>query len=169
MMPGFIIHIAVAQENLKKHNLDYSRDFIKGSVLPDFTTDKSKTHYGKSPAYTNLKKFLLNNDIETDLNKGKFLHLITDYLFYNYYVENFSKKYIYDDYDKTNRYIIDKYNVKIIDEIVGKIFYLEGEPKILNFALIDKIITEISNLDILKVAEEVLNDNQYWNYYRNEI
>lgn len=168
-MPGFIIHIAVAQENLKKHNLDYNKDFIIGSVLPDFTTDKSKTHYGKSPAYTNLKAFLLNNDIETDLNKGKFLHLITDYLFYNYYVENISKKYIYDDYDKTNKYIIDKYNVKIIDEIVGKIFYLKGEPKILNFVLIDKIITEISNLDIFKVAEEVLNDNQYWNYYRNEI
>ena len=60
-MPGFVIHIAIGEEYLRKHNLNYSKEFIKGTVAPDFTDDKSKTHYGKSPRYTNLKKFLENN------------------------------------------------------------------------------------------------------------
>ena len=47
-MPGYVVHIAIAQEYLKKHNMKYSKDFIMGSVAPDFTSDKSKTHYGKS-------------------------------------------------------------------------------------------------------------------------
>ena len=84
-MPGFVIHLAIGQEYLRKQNKNYSEEFQKGIVAPDFIDDKSKTHYGKSPRYTNLEKFLDNNKIDTDFNKGFFLHLITDYLFYNYY------------------------------------------------------------------------------------
>ena len=108
-MPGFVIHIAIGQEYLRKHNLNYSKEFIKGIVAPDFTSDKSKTHYGKSPRYTNLKKFLDNNKIDTDYNKGFFLHLITDYLFYNYYVTKIGKDGLYNDYDLTNKDIIQKF------------------------------------------------------------
>ena len=54
-MPSYVIHLATAQEYLRKHNREFSQEFMNGSIEPDFTTDKSKTHYGKSPAYTNLK------------------------------------------------------------------------------------------------------------------
>ena len=60
-MPGYAVHLAIAQEYLRKHNKEKSQDFILGSIEPDFTNDKSKTHYGESPAYTNLKKYLKNN------------------------------------------------------------------------------------------------------------
>lgn len=53
-MPGYVIHIATAQEYLKKHRKEYSIDFINGTIAPDLTNDKQKTHYGKSPAYTSL-------------------------------------------------------------------------------------------------------------------
>ncbi len=43
-MPGFVIHIAIGQEYLRKHNKNYSKEFIKGTVEPDFTEDKTKTH-----------------------------------------------------------------------------------------------------------------------------
>ena len=56
-MPGFVIHLAIGQEYLRKQNKNYSEEFQKGIVAPDFIDDKSKTHYGKSPRYTNLKKF----------------------------------------------------------------------------------------------------------------
>ena len=108
-MAGYVIHIAVAQEYLKKHREKYNRDFILGAVIPDLTKDKSKTHYGKSPAYTNLKNFLLSNNLDSELNKGKFIHLITDYLFYNYYLDNFTKAELHNDYDLSNRKIIEKY------------------------------------------------------------
>ena len=48
-MPGYIIHIATAQEYLRKHKKEFSEEFIEGTIAPDFTNDKSKTHYGKSP------------------------------------------------------------------------------------------------------------------------
>ena len=58
-MPGFVMHIAIGQEYAKKHkNIENYDEFIRGNILPDLTKEKFKTHYGKSPAYTNLKKFL---------------------------------------------------------------------------------------------------------------
>ena len=65
---------------------------IQGTISPDLTKDKSKTHYGKSPAYTNLKEFITNNNIDTDYKLDIFLHLITDYLFYNKYLEKIKKE-----------------------------------------------------------------------------
>ena len=166
-MAGYVIHIAIAQEYLRKNNKKYNKDIVRGSILPDLTTDKSKTHYGKSPAYTNLKKFLLANEISSELNKGIFLHLITDYLFYNKYLNVFSKQYIYDDYDISNKVLIDKYNVKLFDEIKNAIFFKEGEMKVLNFELIYKLIDEISNLNLNLVKKEVLKDCKKWNFYKN--
>ena len=47
-MPGYVIHIAVAQEYQKKHHCKCSIEFIKGTVAPDFTDDNFeeilKTH-----------------------------------------------------------------------------------------------------------------------------
>ena len=166
-MAGYVIHLAIAQEYLKKNNIDYNIDFIRGAIQPDLTNDKTKTHYGKSPAYTNLKEFLLNNNLCTNLNKGIFLHLITDYLFYNYYLEFFSKEYIYDDYDISNKSIIDKYNVKILEEVKNNIFFKEGKMKILTFPLIYKIIDEISNINLEQTKKEILENNKKWNYYKN--
>ena len=166
-MAGYVIHIAVAEGYLKKHREKYSRDFILGAVMPDLAKDKSKTHYGKSPAYTNLKKFILSNNLDSDLNKGKFIHLITDYLFYNHYLDKFTKEELHNDYDLSNRKIIEKYNVKLLDEIKDNVFYKEGEMKILSFPLIFKVIDEISSLNLEDVKKEVLEDNTKWNYYKN--
>lgn len=165
-MAGYVIHIAIAQEYLRKNNKEYNRDFIKGAILPDLTNDKSKTHYGKSPSYTNLKRFLLENEIKSDIDKGIFIHLITDYLFYNYYIENFSKQYIYDDYDISNKTLIYKYNVKLIDEIKENVHFKVGKMKVLNFSLIYKLIDEISSLNLEQVQKEALNNSPKWNYYK---
>lgn len=47
IMPGYVIHVAVAQEYLKKHKNvkeDYD-EFINGTIYPDSVSDKSLTHY----------------------------------------------------------------------------------------------------------------------------
>lgn len=164
-MPGFVIHIAIGQEYLKKHNLNYSKEFIEGTVAPDFTNDKTKTHYGRSPRYTNLKKFLDNNKIDNNYNKGFFLHLITDYLFYNYYITNIGKEGLYNDYDLTNKEIINKYNVILLDNVKDKVFFKDGKPKILTLELAYKIIDEISSIDMEKIETEVINNFKKWNTY----
>ena len=119
-MAGYVIHIAIAQEYLKLHKENNNEEFIKGTIFPDETKNKQKTHYGKSPAYTDLKKFLLQNEIKTSFQRGHFLHLITDYLFYNYYLNEFTRELLHSDYDKTNKDLIEKYDVKLPEQVKQK-------------------------------------------------
>lgn len=169
-MPGFVMHIAIGQEYAKKHkNIENYDEFIRGNILPDLTKEKSKTHYGKSPAYTNLKNFLQNNKINTSLNQGIFLHLIADYLFYNHYIDRITKEVLHNDYDLINKALIERYNVVLLEEIKKNVFFKDGNPQILTLDLAEKVINEVSSLDIYEVQKEVLAENKKWNTYKNLI
>lgn len=166
-MPGYVIHIAIANEYIKKHKKrENVKEFIDGVIAPDLTNVKSETHYGKSPAYTGLKGFLENNKVDDSYNRGCFLHLITDYLFYNHYLEYYDKKEMYHDYDVLNKPLIEKYNVILPDNIKDKVFFIQDETKILSFELATKIINEISSMDIDEIAKDVINNNEKWNKYK---
>lgn len=167
-MPGYVIHVAIAQEYLRKHkNNENIQEFIEGTVKPDLIKPKSVSHYGKSPAYTNLKNYLDNNTIETSFQKGFFLHLIADYLFYNHYLDKYVREDIYNDYDILNGELIKKYNVRLPDIVKDYAFFKDGETKILNMELVCKVIDEISDLNIEDVEDEVLKDNEKWTQYKN--
>ena len=142
-MPGFVIHLAVANEYIRKHQneIKQKEDFLKGVIAPDFTTDKSKTHYAKDSINTNLKLYLESNIVNTDYEKGFFLHLITDCIFYQKYFKNLTTS-LYNDYDVLNKTIIEKYNVKVLKEI---------EP----YA---KYKQEVSNLKLEEVKLKVENN-----------
>ena len=155
-MAGYVIHLAIAEEYLKKHKdvkEDYE-EFIKGVIYPDSVTDKSLTHYGIKSSKVILKDFLQDNEINNSYMRGYFLHLITDYLFYNKYLEKFSKD-IYNDYDILNKRLIEKYNVVLPENIQNNVFYKEGETKILTMELAIKIIDEISDLNLNAVEKEI--------------
>ena len=164
-MPGYVIHLAVAEQYLKKHKEtkeDYN-EFIEGVIFPDNVEDKSKTHYGVGSANSNLYKFLQDKNIETSFNRGHFLHLLTDYIFYNRYIEAMSKEIIYNDYDLLNKELIEKYNVNVPDKIKSQVFHKEkGTLKILSRELVDKLIEDVSNLDIFNVAKETLEKPEKW-------
>lgn len=155
-MAGYVIHLAIAEEYLKKHKdvkEDYE-EFIKGVIYPDSVTDKSLTHYGIKSSKVILKNFLQDNEINNSYMRGYFLHLITDYLFYNKYLEKFSKD-IYNDYDILNKRLIEKYNVVLPVNIQNNVFYKDGETKILTMELAIKIIDEISDLNLNAVEKEI--------------
>ena len=155
-MAGYVIHLAIAEEYLRKHNdikEDYE-EFIKGVIYPDSVTDKSLTHYGIKSSKVILKDFLQDNEINNSYMRGYFLHLITDYLFYNKYLEKFSKD-IYNDYDILNKRLIEKYNVVLPENIQNNVFYEDGETKILIMELAIKIIDEISDLNLNAVEKEI--------------
>ena len=92
-MPSFVIHIAIANEYLKKHKNEIlnKQEFIKGAIAPDLneiftgiSENKSKTHYGKWGKFdtiTRIDLFLKDNnvDITKDFWKGYLLHLLSDY------------------------------------------------------------------------------------------
>lgn len=154
-MPGFTIHIAVAKEYIKKHNgeIQNEEEFIKGSIAPDMNEDmsnkcsnKSLSHYGKwgnGNSYTNFTLFLQDDkvNLKQDYWKGYFLHLLTDYYFYNEYFkiehENALKigDAFYNDYDCLNKLLINKYKIKINENIQKNIQkymnFLDGKPKYL--------------------------------------
>lgn len=116
-MPGYVIHLAVGEEYIRKHKKkEEYNEFIKGIIFPDSVRDKSETHYGESSSKTNLYDFLKDVKVDTSFNRGYFLHLLTDYLFYNRYIDTFSKD-MYNDYDILNKKLMGKYNVTLPKEV----------------------------------------------------
>lgn len=84
-MAGYVIHLAVAEEYLRNHKqTENYEEFIEGIIFPDSVKDKSETHYAVKSSKSNLDKFLKDKKIDNSFNRGYFLHLLTDYLFYNH-------------------------------------------------------------------------------------
>ncbi|MBR3720593.1 MAG: hypothetical protein IKN09_02500 [Clostridia bacterium] len=159
-MPGYVIHLATANEYIRKHKneIKNKEDFFKGCIAPDETDKENKkiTHYGNGSDQVELRKYLQSNNLESDYQKGYFLHLITDYIFYNKLLECISKK-IYNDYDILNDYLIKKYDVKLLDEIKDKVFYTDGQTEILSRELAEKIIDVASETSLEEIKNEIIS------------
>lgn len=165
-MPGYVIHLAVAKEYLNKNKENNEDEFIEGVIFPDSVKDKSLTHYGKGSSYSNLYEFLKDKDIDTSFNRGHFLHLLTDYLFYNRYIDTFSKD-IYNDYDLLNGKLIEKYDIQLPDKVKDNVFFIdEGELKILSMEIIDKLIYDISIMNIDEIAKDIFKEPEKWTKIR---
>ena len=162
-MAGYVIHLSVAEEYIRKHpkeNEGYN-EFIDGVIFPDSVKIKSETHYGPESSKANLYEFLKEHKLKTSFERGYFLHLLTDYLFYNRYIDRISTD-LYDDYDILNDTLVEKYKV-VLPEVAQKVVHSKkGKPKILSIELVDKLIKDISELDIDEVAEEVIKNPKKW-------
>ena len=115
-MPGYVIHLAVAEKNAKLSNVVNKEEFMRGVIAPDLLKSVGiDAHYGNS-SNPNLKMFLQKHDLKKDYNKGYFLHLVTDYLFYNKLLGKWAPQ-IYDDYNVLNPILIKKYNIQLPNEL----------------------------------------------------
>lgn len=167
-MPGFTIHIAVAKRYIErnKNEIKNEEEFINGIIAPDMNEnldgpapDKSKTHYGKwgyNEITTHIDEFLKDAmiDMKQDYWKGYFLHLLADHYFYNIYFKNEyeeavrnNDKFYYDFYC-LNKGLIEKYKIKIFDNIKEYMTIYDKEPKYLKESKVIDFIEEISNMDI---------------------
>ncbi len=166
-MPGYVIHLSVAEEYLKKHQntKENYNEFIEGVIFPDGVKDKSETHYGAKSSVSNLYEFLKENDIDNSFKKGYFLHLLTDYLFYNKYVDSMSND-MYNDYDILNAKLIEKYNVVLPEKIKNRVFFKEGNLVILSFELMEEMIEDISNMNLEDIASDVRDNPIKWTTFR---
>ena len=165
-MAGYVIHLAVAEEYLRnnKNNEDYNQ-FIEGVIFPDSVTDKSETHYGEKSSKSNLYNFLKDKKLDNSFNRGYFLHLLTDYLFYNHYIEKWSKD-MYNDYDILNKELINKYKVKLQTKIKNQVFFKEGKTVILTKEIAEKLIEDIAKMNIDDIAKEVMENPEKWTKMR---
>ena len=163
-MAGDVIHLAVGEEYLRMHPGDINdyNEFIEGIIYPDSVTDKSLTHYGPKSSQVNLKDFFDDRDIDDDFNKGYFIHLVTDYLFYNKFLSIFSKKYIYNDYDILNKKLEEEFNVKIPLKVKENVHYSSGTAKILNLNETIEFIKNTAKYDISDIKKAVLEGDKNW-------
>lgn len=160
-MAGYVIHLAVAEEYLRKTRVKENYDeFIKGIIAPDNVKDKSITHYGAKSSETHLDRFFEDRDLTTSFNRGYFLHLVTDYIFYNKIFDTYSKD-IYHDYDVLNRELIEKYHVKIPEEVRQYIFFEDGELILLDRDKVEKCIKMCSDMEIDDIEKEIKNPEYY--------
>lgn len=190
-MASFNIHLAIGKRYIEKSkSIKNMNDFYKGIIDPDLVNDKKISHYTSVQDKTNLLKYLagkvqLNeylkiNNIDNDYNKGVFLHLITDYLFFNNffndtYLNNISYKEFCEDlyysYDITNDYIENKYKIDytIFLELINnninknkkeKNISTEIRKNILPYSILDEFIEYVSNISLEEYKNKIINANK---------
>lgn len=181
-MPGFNIHLAIGNKYIKNNKIKNKREFFKGIVYPDLVSDKSISHFSLPKDYNdvykslhnkvNLKEFIINSKIDTDYEKGVFLHILTDYLFYteffdNNYLKNVDYRKFKNDYyyslSLSDPYIKKKYKVKFSvykKEILNKkekfknYNYMNDSNNILNLEKLDIFIDYVSKINIENFYKE---------------
>lgn len=165
-MAGYVIHVVIAKEYIKKHKIENEEEFINGTIFPDSVKIKGETHYSEFySSDTNPYKFLLENKLDNFFNLGYFLHLIVDSIFYNKYFllpNHNMAEIIHNDYDILNKKLLEKYgNIDFPEEIQQYVSIKEGKLQFLNEEKLEKCIEEASSYDLIKLAEEILKEKDY--------
>lgn len=149
-MPGYMIHLAVGSVYLKKNKIGDIESFNKGIIAPDMIPDKTKSHYRLNSSKPGLNNFIELNGISSDYNEGYFLHLLTDYLFYNRFLKRWDSN-IYNDYDKSNKKIKEKYRIIIPKEIENVVQFKTGKLEVLDEEEIYKFIECVGKINVREI------------------
>lgn len=189
-MASFDIHLAIGMRYISKNNIINKNDLLKGVIDPDLSDNKNISHYRIDinsntlslylSAKVNLLEFLNKNDINDEYNKGIFLHLITDYLFFNdFFDKNYINNISYQDfindlyytYDKYNNYLENKYCINDYLKMENLTSYIEKAKKtnkyfkgdyklIFNEDTISNFIDRVSNINLEKYKNKILENNR---------
>lgn len=167
-MPGYTIHIAIANEYMRKHKKEIKDKevFIKGTIAPDLSHNKQESHYENyAENHVGLSNFMKQTeiDINSDYGKGYFLHLLADELFYHnvfeeetQYVRNNNLKTFYHDYDCLNKKLLQYYRIKNMPEEAKKhAKELNEKPELLSYRKVKKFINQLSQISIEQQIEEI--------------
>lgn len=178
-MASSIIHMAVCNEVNKviKRNQD---EILIGSIAPDISKHIGKTkeesHFLIDPDsdIPDINRFLKKyvKDLNDDFVLGYFIHLYTDYLWFNYFLKeiydedkkmitkldgsefkcsgNMLSLYIYNDYTNLNLRLLDEYKMDL------HIFYNEV-PKFKN--IIEEIPMNDINI-IINATKEIIENTK---------
>lgn len=143
-MPGYLIHLSIAQNYISQKQIKSQNEFIRGTILPDLLKKQGiDSHFGSSKS-PNFDNFFLQYPHFGDFEKGYFLHLVTDYLFYNNVLTSWSKD-IYKDYNILSCYLINKYQITIPKELWEIVKFDVGILKVLKIDEVDNFIRSTSN------------------------
>ena len=189
-MHSFNIHLAIALKYCEKNEIKDKESFFRGSIDPDLVKDKSVTHYtGKRDERflrqylyekVRLNEYLKENTVETDYDKGTFLHLATDFIFYQEFLSDeylASVNYyemtrdLYYSYRLSNPYLEEKYNIHSLnlDDVMNQnikqtltrmnVDNTNGY-NLLTEEKMEKFIDKISDIDISSYIEKIKKENK---------
>lgn len=149
-MPSFTIHLAVAKRYLENHRYENEEEFLNGVIAPDLM-EKPNSHYGEATSKPGLDDFILENKLDSSYNRGYLLHLYTDKIFYQQFLDMRGfKKDIYNDYDILNKSIVEKYKIDIPSQIKDIVSFKEGVTKLLVENEVFEFIEKVSQVDFTK-------------------
>lgn len=175
-MASAIIHLAIAKKLLNDLNVENRKDYYLGSIAPDISKQigysKVSTHFliHTKPDVPNITMFLNKypNFINNSFELGYFIHLYTDKLWFNGFLDRLiydnsiklldgtiinttreeMQNMIYSDYTNMNIQLIDKYEMDL------SLFYEEFQiPKT------SIIEIPVEHLDILINKMGILIEN----------
>lgn len=170
-MAGYVIHLIVADEYLRKTKeiITNKEDFIKGVIYPDSVKIKGETHY--SPYYSsdvNLYEFVKANfnKMDQDFYKGYFLHLLTDFLFYKKHFvlpkAGMASEIIHNDYDILNGELLEKYKIEIPEELKTYCNIKQGDPVYIKRENIYECIDDCSSYHLYDLAKRLLEEKDFY-------
>jgi len=186
-MASIAMHMAIALEYRKNNKIVDFLEFMRGVKFPDLDgnqkrSNKSKTHYETSRRdetssvkdlfvnKINLYEFLIKNKLFSDYEKGYFLHLVTDYFFFNLFIikdckthEEYEKYFniIYSDYDKINKDLEITYGIDNSDTPWFN-SYLDGEPETFSREDLHKFIKFCSKINLETLSHKILHNQDDW-------
>lgn len=145
-----MIHLAVGKVYLKNNKIENKKDFEKGIIEPDRKEDKVKSHYGPYSSQPDLNAFVSTNELTSSYEEGYFLHLVTDYLFYNKLIKRWDAT-IYEDYDKLNEKIKNRYEIEIPKEIQEIVQFKTGKLSLLKEEELYKFIDAVGKINLRQI------------------
>jgi hypothetical protein len=176
-MPGVVIHLAVAKEYLKKQSLTDKMRLFEGSLAPDDAENPATTHHSSLDFHNdalsflngkiNIYETLSNFDLNTDYGRGYFLHLITDYEYYNLVKRqrDYScmpyrelKDSLHHDYNVTTSHFKEKYDIVLPDYLKRFDSELEGDPVALSLEQYDDFVKRMGEINLEEYYRALLNE-----------
>ena len=76
------------------------------------------------------------------------MHLITDVKFYNELIKGRWTKEIYNDYDRINKKLVEKYNIEIPKEVQGYVSFKRGKLHVFTENEIYEFIEEMGKIHL---------------------
>lgn len=183
-MASLVLHQIIGEMYCKLNSIDNKDQFLSGNIAPDILHDKDKRHYkdqieniysylDAAKDRVNLTTFCNANDINNDYNLGYFLHLVTDFIFYNIlimdnpkfkdfcnapYKESSAK--MYKEYDRISYYLLSQYPHTDISKLPHKATQTLNEKlQILNEIELIKFINTCSNINLESLYNQIINND----------
>ena len=177
-MPCTALHLAIVEEYVLKNKEAKKDVFVEGAILPDLAEDKNASHYCINKKIKSIKDMVDTKvdivkcskefDFSDELKKAVYLHLLTDYLFYQYIYnpetekENPKDVLVALDSDQgiITEYVFGRYSINSPDgaEDLLKIKQNTGKLRFLSEKEIERFIKVVSNFNLNDVKQNIVQN-----------